>query len=328
MSSVQMQYPPAQGMYTPAYLPAVVSATRSPHWTYSPKALATHGDQRPYRPDDVTRGHVLELLTKETFIKQMEEVNLLRDATPNDMQEARTTTDPHRLEYVCNFGRPDRIKIFLHLFYLYRLRAEPGKLSEIYERWKQEYTLRDSAVRLREVAWECDRNVVQNLERCFIRDCKKVQYAGLIKEKDWLDLEKHSLIVLRSFLNDMAVADNGLIQIRTLEETNKSNEAKAESRRQALADAQAKQEALQLAREEAKREAEAEAKRKAELEEKEREEAQAARDVQTQTAVLTVQAKIAAYQGFIAQLTADFAAGKITSAEFSEKMATASQLLA
>jgi hypothetical protein len=41
-------------MYTPAYLPAVVSATRSPHWTYSPKALATHGDQRPYRPDDVT----------------------------------------------------------------------------------------------------------------------------------------------------------------------------------------------------------------------------------------------------------------------------------
>jgi hypothetical protein len=86
--------------------------------------------------------------------------------------------------------------------------------------------------------------------------------------------------------------------------------------------------ALQLVREEAKREAEAEAKRKAELEEKEREEAQAARDVQTQTAVLTVQAKIAAYQGFIAQLTADFAAGKITSAEFSEKMATASQLLA
>jgi hypothetical protein len=58
------------------------------------------------------RGHVLELLTKEAFIKQMEEVSLLRDATPNDMQEARTTTDPHRLEYVCNFGRPDRIKIF------------------------------------------------------------------------------------------------------------------------------------------------------------------------------------------------------------------------
>jgi hypothetical protein len=70
----------------------------------------------------------------------------------------------------------------------------------------------------------------------------EVQYAGLIKEKDWLDLEKHSLIVLRSFLNDMAVADNRLIQIRTLEETNKANEAKAEARRQALADAQAKQE--------------------------------------------------------------------------------------
>ena len=86
--------------------------------------------------------------------------------------------------------------------------------------------------------------------------------------------------------------------------------------------------AEQLAKEEAKREAEAEAKRKAAQEEKERQEAQAARDIQAQTAVLTVQAKIAAYQAFIAQLTTDLAAGKITSAEFSEKMATASQLLA
>jgi hypothetical protein len=39
------------------------------------------------------RGHVLELLTKEAFIKQMEEAILLRDATPNDMHEARTA-DP------------------------------------------------------------------------------------------------------------------------------------------------------------------------------------------------------------------------------------------
>jgi hypothetical protein len=230
-------------MYTLAYLPAVVSATQSPHWTYSPKALATHGNQRPYRPDDVTvhrppnmfispyqnvnieccecqRGHALELLTKEAFIKQMEEAILLRDATPNDMHEARTA-DPYWHEYICNFERPDRIKIFrtypfslffyiyiyiynslyllksylkkkidyifrpqskrltllpvdktVHLFYLDRLRAEPGKLPEIYERWKKEHPLRHEAVLLREVAWECDRNVVQNLERCFIRDCK------------------------------------------------------------------------------------------------------------------------------------------------------------
>ena len=41
----------------------------------------------------------------------MEEVSLLRDATPNDMHEARTA-DPYWLEYICNFERPDRIKIF------------------------------------------------------------------------------------------------------------------------------------------------------------------------------------------------------------------------
>lgn len=105
---------------------------------------------------------------------------------------------------------------------------------------------------------------------------KEPQYQGLNKEKDWLELEKHSLSVLRSFLSDMAVADHRLIQLRTLEKTEKANQAVVEARRQALADAQAKHEAEQLAKEEAKRESEAEAKRKAALEEKERQEAQAA----------------------------------------------------
>jgi hypothetical protein len=71
-----------------------------------------------------------------------------------------------------------------------------------------------------------------------------------------------------------------------------------------------------------------EARKKAE-EESEAKRAQEAKERQAYTAiaVMTVQAKIAAFQAASALLTADLQAGKITSAEYGERMTALSAML-
>jgi hypothetical protein len=72
--------------------------------------------------------------------------------------------------------------------------------------------------------------------------------------------------------------------------------------------------------EEEKKKAEEEREAKRVQEDKERE-------AHTATAVLSVQAKIAAFQAATASLTAELQAGKVTAAEYGERMAALSNLL-
>jgi len=229
----------------------------------------------------------------------------------------------------------NQLKMKSNLYYIDRLKAEPGTLNEIYHRWLKEYTARQKAFYARMAKWSLETSAKMLVHNGFkIGDYERDDrghsefFAPLKREGVWTNTEKELITGLIHTFRTIRDEETKLLE----EESEKSwrmEELKKETER--IKQQQDEEEERKRRDEEEEKEKKADEQREKEKQKKDKEKRKAKQKKErdeienaTNNELKDTMSKMAEYQKLIALLQADLMAGKITPEVFSAKITEAS----
>jgi len=323
--------------------PPTAPSSLSPYWGYSPIAEKDFQNKirayQEYQIDSKTFELELKHLKKEQLLAVLEE-EIDRDVPKGwwPQLQAHLLVDDLWVSGTQSYLGDRQLIMKTNLYYIDRLKVEPGTLNEIFHRWLKEYSARQKAFHARSTKWSIDTSSGTLVQMGFkVGDYERSDrgheqfFKGLKREGVWTNTEK-ALI-------------SGLILVfrKIVQHESKLQEAEDEK---AWRMAEMQKEAEKLKQEQ---EEEEEKKRKAEEEERQREEEEEMRvqkekqkkekrkakqkkeqdeiNDSVNSELKDTMAKMAVYQTTLALLQADLMAGKITPEIFSAKVTEASALI-
>eukprot|EP01122_Echinamoeba_exundans_P007559 TRINITY_DN2350_c0_g1_i1.p1 TRINITY_DN2350_c0_g1~~TRINITY_DN2350_c0_g1_i1.p1 ORF type:complete len:341 (+),score=79.42 TRINITY_DN2350_c0_g1_i1:1163-2185(+) len=331
-------YPPEYGIFVHKFMPTDLDWTKQETklWRWEPAAFAVLDrmpPDQPYKePDWLQEG--IKYASKEEVVEKCLQHDFYLKSAPKDVADALGP----KTYLLPSYTNVNPIRIFRYRFAVDRFRSEPGTLDEIAKRWSLEIyhrTVREHRV---EKVWYDQMNILQNRLKSFwhqnqnrdpVTDrCIWHDQAPGFQQLSWeFHLDKQITKGMKDVLKEMHEAEKRHLSIKRAEDLKRMDDERTAAAKRRVEEMESKRLEEIAKREEEKRlQDEKLAQEAKEREEKEQQLAKE-REAHVVTATMTIQAKIAAYQVAIAQLTADLQAGKINGAEYGAQMAELSKML-